>query len=236
MGPNYCREMRGLFLLVAAVSLMTASCNREPTATINAASTATEIVQIEVSADGESVPTPQPGAPGSTTPDSSGTTVQTPASTSAPSDANAPSVEVTVQPTLQPTPQPIAANDNGEPVGDGPVLTTPPQPTEGDPTQSETPIEPTSSNGALAPVFFSFGATTTTRCDEADPGTITLQWEVAGTESVSVAIGTDSQIFRASQPPAGSLDIPLDCAAGGTYFVIAENPGGRTVRSATVAP
>jgi hypothetical protein len=211
--------MRGIFLLISAVSLIAVGCAGEPAATINAPSTVTEVVQIEASTDSESVPTPQPEVPGSTTPISSGTTVQTPASTSAPSGTNASSVP------------PAAANDDGEPVGDGPVLTSPPQTTEGDTT-----TEPASTNGALAPVFFGFGAAATTGCADADPGTVTLQWEVAGTESVSVAIGTDSQIFRTGQPPAGSLDVPLDCAGDSTYFVIAENPGGRTVRSTTVAP
>jgi hypothetical protein len=215
--------MRGIFLLISAVSLIAAGCAGEPAATIDAPSSVTEVVQIEASADSESVPTPQPEVPGSTTPSSSGTTVQTPASTSAPSGANAPSVPAAAAPT--------AANDDGEPLGDGPVLTSPPQTTEGD-TTTESP----STNGALAPVFFGFGAAATTGCADADPGTVTLQWEVAGTESVSVAIGTDSQIFRTGQPPAGSLDAPLDCSRGNTYFVIAENPGGRTVRSTTVAP
>jgi hypothetical protein len=102
------------------------------------------------------------------------------------------------------------------------VLTSPPQ-TAGD-------------NGALVPVFFGFSATTTTGCSNADPGTVELKWEVIGTESVSIAIGTDTQVFRTGEPPAGSLDVPLACAASSTYFVIATNPGGRTVRSATVAP
>lgn len=205
--------MRPVVFLLSAVSLIAAGCASAPEATVEARSTVANVGEIADSEDSESVLTPQPDAPGSTAPSSSTTTVQavpTAASTSAPSTTQAPSV-------AQP-----AADNGSEPVGDGPVLTSPAQTAGG--------------NDSLAPVFFDFNASAAIGCANADQGTVTLQWEVIGAESVSVAIGTDSQILGTGQPPAGSLDVPLDCAAGSTYFVIAENPGGRTVRSTTVTP
>ena len=206
--------MRRIVLLIFAISLVAASCTSAPEATVEAQSTIANADQIADAETNESAPTPPSDTPASTEPSQSDTTVRTTASTSAPPTTNAPSVTATL-------PEP-AADNGSEPVGDGPVLTSPPQTAGG--------------NDPLTPVFFDFTATAATGCAHADQGTVTLQWEVVGTESVSVAIGTDSQIFRTGEPPAGSLDVPLDCVAGSTYFVIAENPGGRTVRSTTVAP
>ena len=206
--------MRRIVLLISAVSLAAASCTSAPESTVEARSTVATIAnvgEIANSENNETAPEPQPASAAPST------AVASPASTSAPLATVAP----TAPPTVAPNPtQP--ATTSVEPVGDGPVLTSPPQ-TAGD-------------NGALVPVFFGFSATATTGCANADPGTVELKWEVIGTESVSIAIGTDTQVFRTGEPPAGSLDVPLDCAASSTYFVIATNPGGRTVRSATVAP
>jgi hypothetical protein len=178
------------------------------------------------SENNESAPTPQPDAPASTAPSSSDTTVPAAASTSAPTATNASSATAALpQQAADNGDEPVGDADESvgdEPVGDGPVLTSPAQAAGG--------------NDPLAPVFFDFNAATATGCANADQGTVTLQWEVIGAESVSVAIGTDSQIFRTDEPPAGSLDVPFDCAASSTYFVIAANPSGRTVRSTTVAP
>jgi len=210
--------MRRIVLLISAVSLAAASCTSAPESTVEARSTVATIAnvgEIANSENNETAPEPQPASAAPST------AVASPASTSAPLATVAPTVAPTAPPTVAPNPtQP--ATTSVEPVGDGPVLTSPPQ-TAGD-------------NGALVPVFFGFSATATTGCANADPGTVELKWEVIGTESVSIAIGTDTQVFRTGEPPAGSLDVPLDCAASSTYFVIATNPGGRTVRSATVAP
>lgn len=214
--------MRRIVLLIAAVSLAAASCTSAPESTIEARSTVATIAnvgEIANSENNETAPEPQPASAAPST------AVASPASTSAPLATVAPTAPPTDAPTAPPTvaPNPTQpATTSVEPVGDGPVLTSPPQ-TAGD-------------NGALVPVFFGFSATATTGCANADPGTVELKWEVIGTESVSIAIGTDTQVFRTGEPPAGSLDVPLDCAASSTYFVIATNPGGRTVRSATVAP
>jgi hypothetical protein len=212
--------MRRIVLLISTINLIAASCTSAPEATVEARSPVVSAGQMANSENNESAPTPQPDAPASTAPSSSDTTVPAAASTSTPTATNAPSATAAL-------PQQAADNggepvDGGEPVGDGPVLTSPAQAAGG--------------NDPLAPVFFDFNAATATGCANADQGTVTLQWEVIGAESVSVAIGTDSQIFRTDEPPAGSLDVPFDCAASSTYFVIAANPSGRTVRSTTVAP
>ncbi len=111
-------------------------------------------------------------------------------------------------------------------VGDGPVLTTP---GEGD-GAAEAP------GVGIVPIFFAIEATTTTACGGGGAGTVSLRWEVAGAETVDVAIGAADKIFRLGQPPAGTLDVPLDCAQGSRYFVVATNPEGTTTRSVTVAP
>lgn len=215
---DYCSVVREIVFLISAVSLIAAGCTSEPEATIEALSSVAEIAETQTFDDTEPVTTPQPGAAEPLPPSSSDPTVQAPANTSAPSTANTPSIPATAPATAPPT----TANNDEEPVGDTPVLTSPPQ-SAGD-------------EGGLAPLFFGFDAVTSIACSDVDPGTVTLRWEAVGAESISVAIGTDTQIFQAEQSPAGSLDVPLDCAGGSTYFVIAENPAGRTVRSTTVAP
>jgi hypothetical protein len=111
-------------------------------------------------------------------------------------------------------------------VGDGPVLTSP-----GDDSTSESP----GIGGGLVPAFFALEATPTIDCSAADPGTAQLRWEVIGSETVDIAIGSATQIFRLAQPPAGTLDVPLDCADGSTYFVVASNAEGMTTRSVNLA-
>ncbi len=113
-----------------------------------------------------------------------------------------------------------------EVVGDGPVLTTP---GEGDGAAQAPGV-------GIVPIFFAIEATTTTACGGGGAGTVSLRWEVAGAETVDVAIGAADKIFRLGQPPAGTLDVPLDCAQGSRYFVVATNPEGTTMRSVTVAP
>jgi cytoskeletal protein RodZ len=218
--------MRRIVLLISAINLIAASCTSAPEATVEARSPVVSAGQMANSENNESAPTPQPDAPASTAPSSSDTTVPAAASTSTPTATNAPSATAALpQQAADNGDEPVGDADEpvgDEPVGDGPVLTSPAQAAGG--------------NDPLAPVFFDFNAATATGCANADQGTVTLQWEVIGAESVSVAIGTDSQIFRTDEPPAGSLDVPFDCAASSTYFVIAANPSGRTVRSTTVAP
>jgi uncharacterized protein YceK len=204
--------MRRIICLVFAAGLMNAGCASVPEAADAAPSTVAEIAEaavIEGAQDSETALTSPPEAP-------------TPA---------APSIPATSTQTTPPIVSPVETSTDDEPVGDGPVLTAPAQPAGGD-TASETP----SASSNLTPVFFGFNATTATGCADADPGTVTLQWEVIGTESVSIAFGNESEILSSGQPAAGSLDVPLDCAEGSTYFVVAENPGGRTVRSTSVAP
>ncbi len=112
-----------------------------------------------------------------------------------------------------------------EVVGDGPVLTSP-----GDSTSESPGI-----GGGLVPAFFALEATPTIDCSTANPATVQLRWEVIGSEAVDIAIGSTTGIFRLAQPPAGTLDVPLDCADGSTYFVVASNAEGSTTRSISLA-
>ncbi len=165
-----------------------------------------------------------------------------PVTESAPTTAR--STSTTVRPTTQTTPQTTRApastvargNGSGgsttttteaEVIGDGPVLTN----SVGIDNSGESPGVGT----GLRPVFFALEATTTVRCADADPGTVRIRWEVIGTESVDVSVGFVGNVRRPDEPPSGTADLPLDCATGSQYFVIAENPDGETIRSVSVA-
>jgi hypothetical protein len=153
--------------------------------------------------------------------ETTGSTVQPPAPAS--SSSVAPTTSTASAATTT-TPRP--ATTEAEVVGDGPVLTSP-----GDDSTSESP----GIGGGLVPAFFALEATPTIDCSAADPGTAQLRWEVIGSETVDIAIGSATQIFRLAQPPAGTLDVPLDCADGSTYFVVASNAEGSTTRSVNLA-
>ncbi len=158
--------------------------------------------------------TVEPPAPAtsSTTEPAASTVAPNPATTRATTPATTPAI------TAQPT------TTEAEVVGDGPVLTSP-----GTDGTSEAP------GVGLVPAFFALEATPTVDCTAANPGTVQLRWEVIGSETVDIAIGTATQIFRLAQPPAGTLDVPLDCAEGSTYFVVASNAEGSTTRSVHLA-
>ena len=112
-------------------------------------------------------------------------------------------------------------------IGDGPVLNNP----VGDDDFGESP----GIGNGLVPVFFVLEATTKVGCGTANPGSVTLRWEVIGAESVDISIGFVGDIRHPDEMPAGTIDLPLDCATGSQYFVIAENPDGETIRSVTVS-
>ncbi len=112
-------------------------------------------------------------------------------------------------------------------IGDGPVLTVP----VGIDDSGESPGVGT----GLKPVFFALEATTKVACNIASPGTVSLRWEVIGVETVDIAVKTTGNIRSADQPPAGTIDLSLDCTNGSQYFVVAENPDGKTTRSVSVS-
>ncbi|NND73855.1 MAG: hypothetical protein HKN44_02510 [Ilumatobacter sp.] len=97
--------------------------------------------------------------------------------------------------------------------------------------------------GALVPAFFAFDVSDPGPCPEpseadaaaqpAAPAEVTLRWEVIGTESVDVAIGDVGAVYRAALPPAGSLTVAHQCPGPTSYFVVAENPDGRSVMEAS---
>lgn len=150
------------------------------------------------------------------------TTTVAPPATAAPSTSAAP----TQSPAATTPSETTTVTTEAEPVGDGPVLTSP----VGNDDSGESP----GIGNGLRPVFFALVATTVVECADADPGTVSLRWEVIGAESVDVSVGAIGDIRSPDEPPAGTIELPLDCATGSQYFVIAENPDGETIRSVTV--
>lgn len=161
-----------------------------------------------------------------------GETAGAPATTSAPpatttsSAAPSTSAAPTPLPAVTTPSETTTATTEAEIVGDGPVLTSP----IGNDNSGESP----GIGNGLRPVFFALEATTVVECADADPGTVSLRWEVIGAESVDVSVGAIGDIRSPDEPPAGTINLPLDCTAGSQYFVIAENPDGETIRSVTV--
>lgn len=159
--------------------------------------------------------------------ETTGSTVEPPAPVSSSSVAATTTVAASTAPATTAKPRATSTTrpttTEAEVVGDGPVLTSP--------GSAESP----GVGGGLAPAFFALEATPTVDCAAANPGTAQLRWEVIGTEAVDIAIGSATQIFRLAQPPAGTLDVPLDCADGSTYFVVASNGEGSTTRSVNLA-
>lgn len=202
-----------------------AACTSSPADTIEAQNSSGgsrgEITggEIIISADlNDGVPADTTGSTVAPPAPASSTTVAP--STSAAAAASTPTATTARVPeTTRPT------TTEAEVVGDGPVLTSPGENT------SESP----GLDGGLVPVFFALEATTTVDCATANPGAAELRWEVIGSEAVDIAIGSATKIFRLGLPPAGTLDVPLDCADGSTYFVVASNAEGATTQSAYLA-
>jgi hypothetical protein len=167
-------------------------------------------------------------AAGTAAPDPGDADTIAPATTVAPQATVEPSTSAA--PTRSPaetTPSESATvTTEAEPVGDGPVLTSP----VGNDDSGESP----GIGNGLRPAFFALEATTVVECADANPGTVNLRWEVIGAESVDVSVGAIGDIRSPDEPPAGTIELPLDCTAGSQYFVIAENPDGETIRSVTV--
>lgn len=139
-----------------------------------------------------------------------------PAGASDPVATPAPGGAATAPMTIPATP-----TTDDEVVGDGPVLA------------DALPDDP--DQAVLAPAFFVFDAAITQPCG-GDFGTVTVRWEVIGTEAVYVAVNDVDEPFLRDQPPAGLAEVPLDCERGNIYFVVAENPEGRSFRSIAIAP
>ncbi len=128
------------------------------------------------------------------------------------------------------------------PAADDAVATTAPPPPRTAPATTTVSTRPATTTtaatsdptagGALLPAFFAFEVSEPGPCAESAP-TVTLRWEVIGTESVDIAIGTVDAVHRADLSPAGSLTVPHPCPGPVSYFVVAENPDGRSVREAT---
>ena len=86
------------------------------------------------------------------------------------------------------------------------------------------------------PVFFTFDVSDPGPCPDPSAGTtshVTLTWEVVGAESVDIAAGNIGAPVVTGLPPASSIKLPRPCPGPTTYYVIAENPDGRTVEDAS---
>lgn len=150
--------------------------------------------------------------------------VAAPATTEEP--ANTPATTVP-NPTDPPATSPAATQ---------PLTTTAPPPT---PASTQPPEEAPEAPTPLTPAFLFFEVSDIAACPAPDvslpsaPREVTVTWEVIGTESVYVAIDNVDGPYEAGLAPAGSITLPNSCPNGNTYYVVAENPEGRTVREAT---
>lgn len=94
--------------------------------------------------------------------------------------------------------------------------------------------------GQTAPVFVSFSVSTIDPCPAVGPQPdqpVTVSWSVEGATSIYLAIDNEYGPYESGLPASGSLEVPgPGCIEPNTYYVVAENSGGRTVRQATRTP
>lgn len=210
--------MKPRAVLMSIGLVLTAACSRDPRVAADPESVIVPESATSVVLDATTT-TSEPGSVASSLPRPAATASSDVNATAAPTGAAEPAANAPAQP--EPTPTTRVTPTEAEIIGDGPVLSgAPPD----DPDQT-----------GLVPVFFVFDAAITQPCG-GDFGTVTLRWEVIGTESVYVAVNDVDVPFLTDQPPAGLAEVPLDCERGNTYFVVAENPDGRSFQSVAIAP
>jgi hypothetical protein len=85
------------------------------------------------------------------------------------------------------------------------------------------------------PKFNSFGVSAAAPCVEGEPAEqVTVSWDVSGATSIYVAIDNEFGPYEQNLPASGSLAVPgAACNDTQTYFVVAENALGRTVKQET---
>lgn len=195
-----------MFTLSAVALVAAASCSSNPEATIE---TSRPAIVDDTTASLENASTTALADAGATTAEASPETT-TAVTTSTPPATAAPSTS--------------------------PPSTTPPSAT---PAPTPPPSTTPQGSGALTPAFVAFNVSTVSECPAPDasvplgPREVVVSWEVIGTESVYVAIDNVDGPFATDLPPAGSITLPHNCPDGNTYFVVAENPEGRTIEQAT---
>ena len=116
---------------------------------------------------------------------------------------------------------------------------TDPPPTDPPPTDPPpTDPQPTDPPAVDPPTFTSFNATNVSACAAPDVSIatiarmVTLSWEIEGADSVYVAIDNVDGAFEENLPAVGSMQLDVPCPDGNTFYVVAENAGGRTVMEA----
>ena len=126
----------------------------------------------------------------------------------------------------------VAQPVEGEPVT-VPVVTTPPVTTPPVTTPPTSP--PVTTPADKKPVFNSFSVSAGTPCFPEVPDyqypDLTISWDISGATSVYVALDNEFGPWEQNLPAVGSLTVPAPgCSDDQTYYVVAENAFGRTVK------
>ncbi len=124
-----------------------------------------------------------------------------------------------------------------------PVATTPPAPPATNPPPTSPPVTTPVNN---KPKINSFSVGSALICfpeatDYVYPSTITATWDVSGATSIYLAIGDEDGPFEQNLSATGSIEVPAQypCLENpedilpSTYFLVAENASGRTVKQET---
>lgn len=130
-------------------------------------------------------------------------------------------LDVSTTDAVEPVPGSTSADD---PTSTAPQVTNPP---------ATSPPATTPANSK--PTINSFTVSAATPCFPEVPDYVypdlTVTWDVSGATSVYVAIDNEMGPWQVDLPAAGSLMLPSpSCSGSKTYYVVAENASGRTVK------
>lgn len=123
-----------------------------------------------------------------------------------------------------------------------PVATANPSPAAPPVTNTPPPAPPVTTPASQKPKFNAFSVSASTACfpevpDYAYPD-VTVTWDISGATSVYIAIDNEFGPWETDLPAAGSMALPGPSCSGSqrdsqTYYVVAENASGRTVKQET---
>lgn len=128
----------------------------------------------------------------------------------------------------------IDATAVDEPTVD-PTATDAPTATAPQVTNPPATAPPATTPASQKPTINSFTVSAATPCFPEVPDYVypdlTVTWDVSGATSVYVAIDNEMGPWQVDLPAAGSLMLPSpSCSGSKTYYVVAENASGRTVK------